>query len=39
MTLNAVRRSEQDRITLGAGYYYGRQKDKDTGDKTTTIDN
>jgi putative salt-induced outer membrane protein YdiY len=38
-TFNAARRSEQDRITLGAGYYYGRQEDRDTGDKDTTIDN
>jgi hypothetical protein len=38
-TFNAVRRSEHDRITLGAGYYYGRQKDKDTGDDETTINN
>ena len=38
-TFNAVRRSENDRITLGAGYYYGRQEDEDTGDKETTIDN
>ena len=39
VSLNAVRRSEIDRITLGGAYYYGRQEDKDTGDKTTTIDN
>jgi putative salt-induced outer membrane protein YdiY len=38
-TFNAIRRSENDRITFGAGYYYGRQKDQDTGDKETTIDN
>ena len=38
-SLNAVRRSETDRITLGGAYYYGRQEDKDTGDKETTIDN
>jgi putative salt-induced outer membrane protein YdiY len=38
-TFNAVRRSENDRITLGAGYYYGRQEDQDTGDKETTINN
>jgi putative salt-induced outer membrane protein YdiY len=38
-TLNAVRRSEQDRITLGAGYYYGREKQKDTGEQNTSIDN
>jgi putative salt-induced outer membrane protein YdiY len=38
-SLNAVRRSEQDRITLGAGYYYGREKDQDSGDKNTTVNN
>lgn len=38
-SLSAVRRSERDRITLGAGYYYGRQKDRDTGDEDTTVDN
>ncbi|MGH7305890.1 MAG: DUF481 domain-containing protein [Candidatus Rokuibacteriota bacterium] len=39
VSLNAVRRSEIDRITLGGAYYYGRQEDKDTGAKETTIDN
>ena len=39
VTLNAVRRSEHDRITLGGGYYYGRQRDKDTDEENTTIDN
>jgi putative salt-induced outer membrane protein YdiY len=39
VSLNAVRRSEQDRITLGAGYAYGRQKDQDTGDESSTVDN
>jgi putative salt-induced outer membrane protein YdiY len=39
VSLNAVRRSEIDRIILGGAYYYGRQEDKDTGDKNTTIDN
>ena len=38
-SLNAVRRSEHDRITPGAGYYYGREKDQDTGDEDTTVDN
>jgi putative salt-induced outer membrane protein YdiY len=38
-SLNAVRRGERDRITLGAGYYYGRQEDRDTGDEDTTVDN
>jgi len=39
LSLNAVRRSAIDRITLGGAYYYGRQKLKDTDEKETTIDN
>ncbi len=41
LTVNAeaVRRTETDRITLGAGYFFGRQRDLNTGDKTTTTDN
>lgn len=39
VSLNAVRRSEIDRITLGGAYYYGRQKEKDTDKHETTIDN
>jgi hypothetical protein len=39
LTVNAVRRAEKDRITLGAGYYYGREKDRDTDEAITTIDN
>lgn len=35
---NAVRRSETDRITLGAGYFFGRQK-TDGSPKTTNVDN
>jgi putative salt-induced outer membrane protein YdiY len=38
-SLRAERRSERDRITLGAGYYYGRERDRDTGDESTTVDN
>jgi hypothetical protein len=38
MSLNAVRRAEKDRISAGAGYYYGREEDRDTGDKDTTVD-
>jgi putative salt-induced outer membrane protein YdiY len=38
-SINAVRRSEQDRMTFGAGYYYGREKDEDTDEKNTTVDN
>jgi putative salt-induced outer membrane protein YdiY len=36
---SAVRRAEQDRITLGAGYLYGRQRDRDTDESETTVDN
>jgi putative salt-induced outer membrane protein YdiY len=36
---NAVRRSEIDRMTFGAGYYYGRQKNKTTGDNETNVNN
>jgi putative salt-induced outer membrane protein YdiY len=39
ISIDAVRRAEQDRITFGAGYLYGRQRDTDTGDKETTTDN
>lgn len=34
----AVRRTDNDRITGEAGYNFGRQKDQDTGSKTTTTD-
>jgi putative salt-induced outer membrane protein YdiY len=36
---NAVRRTEIDRLTLGAGYYYGRQRDNNTGVSSTSINN
>lgn len=36
---NAVRRSERDRITLGAGYLYGRQRNPSTDEDETTVDN
>ena len=39
VTLNAVRRGENDRITLGGGYYYGRERDRDTDEENTTINN
>jgi putative salt-induced outer membrane protein YdiY len=39
IAIDAVRRAEQDRITVGAGYLYGRQKDPDTNVKSTTTDN
>jgi putative salt-induced outer membrane protein YdiY len=35
---SAVRRAEQDRLTFGAGYQYGRQESPSTGDKEKTID-
>lgn len=35
----AVRRGKRDRITLGAGYLYGRQTDRDTDESETTVDN
>ena len=38
VAIDAVRRAEIDRITLGAGYLYGRQENGD-GDKETTTDN
>ena len=38
-SVNAVRRSEIDRITFGAGYYYGRQKNQDTGESETNVNN
>src|SRR5262249_53587601 len=36
---SAVRRSEIDRLTLGAAYYYGRQKSKNTGEWETNVNN
>ena len=38
-SFNAVRRTERDRFTLAAAYNYGREKDEDTGEKDTTINN
>jgi putative salt-induced outer membrane protein YdiY len=38
-SVNLVRRSEIDRITFGAGYYYGRQKNQDTGESETNVNN
>ena len=37
--LDAVRRSVTDRITVGAGYLWGRQRNPETGDRETTTDN
>jgi putative salt-induced outer membrane protein YdiY len=39
VSADAVRRTESDRITLTGGYYFGRQRDQSTGDKSTTTDN
>jgi putative salt-induced outer membrane protein YdiY len=39
LAANAVRRTEQDRITFAAGYYFSKEKNKDTGDSSTTADN
>ena len=39
ISIDASRRAEQDRITFSAGYLYGRQKDPDTGVRSTTTDN
>jgi len=36
---DAQRRREDDRISASAAYLYGKQKDPDTGDKSTTVDN
>ncbi len=38
-SLDAVRRGEDDRITLGAGYIYGREKNTDTGISSTIAEN
>jgi putative salt-induced outer membrane protein YdiY len=39
ITVDASRRAEIDRITFGASYLYGRQKDPDTNVRSTTTDN
>jgi putative salt-induced outer membrane protein YdiY len=39
LTFDASRRSDEDRLTFGAGYYFGRQTDQDTGITSTTTDN
>ena len=38
ITADAVRRAERDRITLGAGYSYGRQRNPSTETDETTVD-
>lgn len=35
----ATRRSDNDRIYLGAGYYFASQRDNNTGDSSTIADN
>ncbi len=37
--VEAARRTENDRITLGAGYYFAEQRDNATGDHSTSADN
>lgn len=39
LSAEAARRSESDRITLGAGYYSAKQRDNSTRDSSTTADN
>jgi putative salt-induced outer membrane protein YdiY len=39
VTADAMRRADRDRITLAAGYQYGRQRTPDSDDETTTVDN
>ena len=39
ISIDAVRRREDDRMTASAGYLYGKQKDPGTGDDSTTVDN
>jgi putative salt-induced outer membrane protein YdiY len=37
--LDASRRTEKHRITASAGYFFGRQRDPNTGQRSTTADN
>lgn len=39
VSVDAVRRREDDRMTASAGYLFGRQEDPSTGDDSTTVDN
>lgn len=39
LKVDAVWRSETDRITVAASYLWGRQRNPETGDRETTIDN
>ncbi|MCC6423502.1 MAG: DUF481 domain-containing protein [Phycisphaerales bacterium] len=38
INFNASRRTDDDRLSLGAGYLFSRQKDPTTGQKSTTAD-
>jgi putative salt-induced outer membrane protein YdiY len=38
-SFDATRRADKDRLIFGAGYYFGRQRDPDTGVESTTTDN
>jgi putative salt-induced outer membrane protein YdiY len=39
VSIDAVRRREDDRMTASAAYLYGKQEDPSTGDDSTTVDN
>lgn len=39
INFDAVRRAADDRITVGGGYAYGREKDTNTGDKNVNREN
>jgi len=39
VSADAMRRSDTDRTTLGAGYYFASQRDNNTGDSSTSADN
>jgi putative salt-induced outer membrane protein YdiY len=39
LSIDASRRAEKDRLSFNAGYLYGRQKNPDTGERSTTTDN
>jgi putative salt-induced outer membrane protein YdiY len=36
---DAMHRRKDDRFSLAGGYFFGRESDPDTGDKSTTVDN
>jgi putative salt-induced outer membrane protein YdiY len=39
ISVDAVRRTTVDRLTLNGAYNFGRQREPDTGDKVTSVDN